>query len=337
MKVLRSYEMLEDEIDEAVVRSGAGAGTGPGQSGVYHHDGTMGNTAESALLVSTRHIPSNPERRVRQAVQLAQKLLECEGQRDVLRGELHEAKERIVNLQQQLAATERSLEQTSQPQAYLIAKLRDEEAIRGDAVAKCELLEAEMARYAYEREERESEMDALRERLHSLLTQRSEIDGLRRMLEVMQIRQRDEDEAAERQHSALLAREDVEFEQQLVMEAEVERRQKMRDAALGAQTEQELLSTMKDLTSAVSKLSEPPQSAEETSPAPPFIAYPVSGESLSGLPSQPSAAETHPSLSKKSSAADLVAGLTPAMLSQLTQPPSSQKKTAWHKREIIDG
>ena len=118
---LRSYEDLENEIDEAIVRSGqesshsaaanivlskfgpgVGRGEGRGERGEeewksrdpsdidskdsHHHHTKDSNHAFTAapmdLLQLIRGLPTNPERRIKQCVHLAQRLLEAEGQVD---------------------------------------------------------------------------------------------------------------------------------------------------------------------------------------------------------------------------------------------------------------
>ena len=128
---LRSYEDLENEIDEAIVRSGqesshsaaanivlskfgpgagvgVGLGRGEGRGGdrgeeewksrdpsdmeSKDKDSYLNNAYTNSptdLLQLIRGLPTNPERRIKQCVHLAQRLLEAEGQRD-------EAKRRMV-------------------------------------------------------------------------------------------------------------------------------------------------------------------------------------------------------------------------------------------------
>jgi hypothetical protein len=74
MRKLRIYEELETEIDSAVLRAARHA-------------------EDDAVLQSIRTCPSNPERRAKQAVLLAQKLLDVEKQRDELAENLKVTKE----------------------------------------------------------------------------------------------------------------------------------------------------------------------------------------------------------------------------------------------------
>ena len=102
---LRSYEDLENEIDDAIVRAGhagpshgaaaatvlhrLGGGGGGGNGGTHRGDDERkSDTAEAPplpllsqptdLLQLIRGLPTNPERRIKQCVHLAQRLLDAE-------------------------------------------------------------------------------------------------------------------------------------------------------------------------------------------------------------------------------------------------------------------
>ena len=115
---LRTYEELEQEIDNAVLRAakhqrdvdmarstgnmvGSASHSGrPGAGwGLFEGSTDQLSDAGQALLSSVRNAPSNPERRAKQAVYLAHKLLETEKQRDLLKDQIvgleHSNKENI--------------------------------------------------------------------------------------------------------------------------------------------------------------------------------------------------------------------------------------------------
>ncbi len=71
---MRTYELLEDEIDAAVLRAVPGSAATPPE-----------------LIQSIRNIPSNPERRVKQAIHLAQRVAELEKHCDQLQTQLKAA------------------------------------------------------------------------------------------------------------------------------------------------------------------------------------------------------------------------------------------------------
>jgi uncharacterized membrane protein YccC len=83
MRKLRIYEELEAEIDNAVLRA-AKQQQSLISTDDYECDANDAAYSQSgqALLRSVRACPSNPERRAKQAVFLAQRLLETERQRD---------------------------------------------------------------------------------------------------------------------------------------------------------------------------------------------------------------------------------------------------------------
>ena len=125
-KKLRCYELLEEEIDNAVLRSAAtsgglaGGNTGSNTStgGTSIEDAVVGaivndrdcnisnnNSSiqkDPILLQYMRVLPSHPERRVHQAVQLAHKLLDTEKQCEGLSGALAAAQADVVQMKQQV-------------------------------------------------------------------------------------------------------------------------------------------------------------------------------------------------------------------------------------------
>ena len=175
---LRAYEALEEEIDGAVMRTaglygGADVGNSSGQS-----------TEEAArkLLHSVKGIPTNPERRVKQAVYLAQRLLEAERQRDLLQADMGKLREELVATKKQAEVAAENLTRAAQPTAYLVNKLRDEENSKGAFLAKCKKLEQELQKSRQAEGASRKEVEALKERLHSLLQQRGELETVKVML-----------------------------------------------------------------------------------------------------------------------------------------------------------
>ncbi|KAJ1400605.1 hypothetical protein B484DRAFT_458140, partial [Ochromonadaceae sp. CCMP2298] len=173
---LHAYEALEEEIDSAVVRTAQGDGAGAG--------GLADTEQEAAerLVGSVRGIPTDPRRRVKQAVFLAQRLLEAEKQRDAGRA-------MAANLQTQLREARRAadmarenLTRAAQPTTYLVGKLRDEEGARAAAVSRCALVQAQLLQSQKRALLNGQEAAALRERLEELLQQRGELETVKVML-----------------------------------------------------------------------------------------------------------------------------------------------------------
>lgn len=177
---LRAYEALEEEIDSAVVRT----------AGLYgakeSHDSAelIESTEEAArkLMHSVKGIPTNPERRVKQAVYLAQRLLEAERKSDNLQLELKKAHEAVAAAEKKEKVAVENLSRAAQPTSYLVNKLRDEENAKAAFLNKCQALEAEAQRCRHAEATSRHEVEQLRERLQSLLQQRGELETVKVML-----------------------------------------------------------------------------------------------------------------------------------------------------------
>lgn len=178
---LRAYETLEEEIDGAVMRTA-------GLYGAQSCDTPSSALVESAevaaqkLLQSVKGIPTNPERRVKQAVYLAQRLLEAERQRDLLQTELKQARADLATAKQQTQVAAENLTRAAQPTAYLVNKLRDEESAKTTFIAKCRALEEEVAHCKRGELNARRESEQLKARLQSLLQQRGELETVKVML-----------------------------------------------------------------------------------------------------------------------------------------------------------
>lgn len=189
---LRAYETLEEEIDGAVMRTA-------GLYGANHsdtHSSALVDSAEAAaqkLLQSVKGIPTNPERRVKQAVFLAQRLLESERQRDLLQSELKQVRADLTASKQQAQVAAENLTRAAQPTAYLVNKLRDEETAKAAFLNKCRSLEDEMGRCKHAELHARRESEQLKERLQSLLQQRGELETVKVMLAQLSAMEAQED------------------------------------------------------------------------------------------------------------------------------------------------
>ena len=177
---LTAYEALEEEIDGAVLRV-AQAGDKARANG--HPEGTQAVSAE--LLATLSQHPTHPERRAKQALLLAQRLLEMERQRDEARSALGEKLKEVAALQRHLDMSKEALARTAQPTVYLVTKLRDEEVAHSQALTRMTALKLEAERTESKRQAAVGEAQQLRARLAMVLSQRSEVAGLREMVEAL--------------------------------------------------------------------------------------------------------------------------------------------------------
>jgi len=214
---LRAYELLEDEIDAAVVRTAAMSGVKNPESFIpsisgnidkNNNNNTNNNnhdyddddedikitattlTTTERLLQSVKGIPTNPERRVKQSIYLAQKLLEMERHRDELQHQLVVLQKELKEAKQQAHIAIDNLTRTSQPTSYLVSKLREEEVNKLAYANKCKALEDDLIRCKVKVNAQKTENYQLRERLKSLLETRSELEHVKNLLVQLKNNQR---------------------------------------------------------------------------------------------------------------------------------------------------
>ena len=140
-------------------------------------------------------MPSQPERRARQAVLLAQKVLETEKQRDGARAEAAELREAYKAAKEQEKGAEEALKRSSQPTVYLVTKLRDEEAAHALTQAKVKSTNTQLRKKEAQLGALNKDYTDVKERLTLILHQRADIDKIRDVLESLTAA-RDGDEAS---------------------------------------------------------------------------------------------------------------------------------------------
>ena len=147
---------------------------------------SVSNLASGNFFASLKNMPSHPERRARQAVLLAQKVLETEKQRDSMTVEVIELKKQLESSKNDTKAAEQALQRSNQPTVYLVTKLRDEEAQLAATRAKLKAQEDVVARIMEQKKTLVADNEAIRERMRLMLHQRGEVDQLRGLLETLQ-------------------------------------------------------------------------------------------------------------------------------------------------------
>lgn len=193
---LKSYETLEVEIDSAVLRAAAEdydperGEAGNGKGGTYQDDDRFDSFGTAKLLRSVRGIPSNPERRVKQAVYLAQRVLETERMKDALVKKVEELMKALESSDKNLAAAKEDAARCAQPTSYLVNKLRNAELANGALQNKTNKLEEELSKCRNNEQRHKREVSELQERLRNLLQQRGELETVRAMLVKMRGLQR---------------------------------------------------------------------------------------------------------------------------------------------------
>jgi len=200
---LRAYELLEDEVDAAVVRTAAMSGVRDPMSlirtsGYNNNDNNNNNnnnlvaTTTERLLQTVKGIPMNPERRVKQSIFLAQKLLDTERRCDDLQHQLELLQKELKDAKQQAHIAVDNLSRSSQPTSYLVGKLREEEINKTTYMNRCKSLEEDLTRCKVQVTSQKVENNQLRERLKSLLESRSELENVKNLLVQLKNNQRKE-------------------------------------------------------------------------------------------------------------------------------------------------
>ena len=217
---LKAYDELENEVDAAIVRAGAGAGlfstkghkdiiTGAGvdnnvlflhnhesKSSLLNLDNVDENTENSStqLFNLLRQLPTNPDRRIKQSVQLAQQLLQSESIKNEALLQVNLLQSEAIVFKKRIESLEIDLSRTIHPTSYLVAKLRDTEDISITAQNKVKSLESELTAYKLSLSRVEKEKEEFKERLSTLLQQRNELDKLRSLLEVWNSEEEEEED-----------------------------------------------------------------------------------------------------------------------------------------------
>eukprot|EP01035_Chromulina_nebulosa_P020538 gene20538-26638_t len=167
------YEVLEHEIDEAV-----------------HNAGLSKDAKRPEDLVnSLRHLATDPERRVRQAVFLAQRVIQLERQRDELIDRIDKLQCDLIEGQSKIKSLEEDLQRVSQPVSYLVNKLREEEATKAVWIERHESLSALYLQLQDKSDKLQNDNDNLSNKLVSLLKQREDVMSLKELVEAWQYQQ----------------------------------------------------------------------------------------------------------------------------------------------------
>lgn len=168
---LQAYEALEVEVDRAVLRVAA-----------KKHTSDLAHSHPDAIVADIRGIPSHPESRIRQAVFLAQRLLQTEKERDEVLKKLETVESSLLAEQQAKALAEDRLRLAAKPAVYLVNKLREEECLRVQLADRVTVLTKDVQHWQRAWRKNETEIEQLRERLTLVLRQRGELETIKVML-----------------------------------------------------------------------------------------------------------------------------------------------------------
>lgn len=114
---LGNYEMIEKELDSAIMNIASGAG--------IDDDGT--NAVGSALINTITSAPTSSKRRIQQSLLLANRLQTKQKENEALQKELSTYKISIDNLQSDVKLQSRLVQRANQPHSYMIADIEKAE------------------------------------------------------------------------------------------------------------------------------------------------------------------------------------------------------------------
>ncbi len=164
---LTAYEALEVQIDSTVMRVAKA-----------NNDSAVTITEEPVL-----GLPTSPERRIRQAVFLAQKLLRVEQEKNDVIVELGKLKEELNELKNQKETMERFMTRAAQPTSYLVSKLEEVEKVLAHSRKESNSLTNQLDYWKSQCQLKEKEVLELHQRLENLLKHRGELEAVRSMIE----------------------------------------------------------------------------------------------------------------------------------------------------------
>lgn len=202
---LRTYEQLEDELDNVVMHAAeaedpevilaqVGYGSGPVSaaqataaaasngfiiSGVGSAGSAVGSAGDVGGIVGGgATIPTTAQRRLRQSVSLARKLLQAQKQCAQKAGDLEAANAALKRVTGQLQSAQALLKQAAQPQQYLVETVQRRDATVADLTTRLALSDAELKARHEERARLVRTINALQSDLERLLDNQRTVEQL---------------------------------------------------------------------------------------------------------------------------------------------------------------
>ncbi|ETK91997.1 hypothetical protein L915_04521 [Phytophthora nicotianae] len=176
---LKEYELLEIDLDGAVIQTGEIA------------VGDKGNQADGSVKVQEvmttfGAIPTTTKRRFQQSVLLAQKVVKSQRETIALEQKLNEVTSDRTRLQHEVTGLKTKLASFQQPQSYLIDKLtrREEELQR--AVRRYQEAQSQLQQLRAQYQHAQDANASLQQQLQQLLTRRGDLDALKATVQLLQ-------------------------------------------------------------------------------------------------------------------------------------------------------
>ncbi|KAG3094676.1 hypothetical protein PC122_g5681 [Phytophthora cactorum] len=179
---LKEYELLEIDLDGAVVQTGEIAAGGEGNQ----VDGSAPSSLKFQEVMTTfGAIPTTTKRRFQQSVLLAQKVVKSQREAIALEQKLNEVTSDRSRLQQQIAELKAKLANLHQPQSYLIDKLtRREQELQG-AMRRYEEAQEQLQQLRAQYQQAQDANASLQHQLQQLLSRRGDLDALKATVQLL--------------------------------------------------------------------------------------------------------------------------------------------------------
>ncbi|KUF77402.1 Progesterone-induced-blocking factor 1 [Phytophthora nicotianae] len=177
---LKEYELLEIDLDGAVIQTGE----------IAAGNQADGSAKVQEVMTTFGAIPTTTKRRVKatfqQSVLLAQKVVKSQRETIALEQKLNEVTSDRTRLQHEVTGLKTKLASFQQPQSYLIDKLtrREEELQR--AVRRYQEAQSQLQQLRAQYQHAQDANASLQQQLQQLLTRRGDLDALKATVQLLQ-------------------------------------------------------------------------------------------------------------------------------------------------------
>ncbi|KAL4157332.1 hypothetical protein PRNP1_006355 [Phytophthora ramorum] len=174
---LKEYELLEIDLDGAVVQTGEIVAGEKGEAG--------GGSKLQEVMTTFGAIPTTTKRRFQQSVLLAQRVVKSQREAIALEQTLNEVSSERARLQQEVVELKAKLASFHQPQSYLIDKLtRRDQELQG-AVRTSQEAQSQLQQLRTQYHQLQDANASLQHQLQQLLSRRGDLDALKATVQLL--------------------------------------------------------------------------------------------------------------------------------------------------------
>lgn len=184
---LKEYELLEIDLDGAVLQTGEIAATEDGREKA----GDEKNLKLQEVMTTFGAIPTTTKRRFQQSVLLAQRVVKSQREAIALEQKLNEVTKDHSRLQQESIELKAKLASFHQPQSYLIDKLtRREQELQG-AIRRHQEVQSKLQELRAQYRLVQDANTSLQQQLQQLLSRRGDLDALKSTVQLLRSKLQD--------------------------------------------------------------------------------------------------------------------------------------------------